>query len=127
MRKIREVLRLHHDFGVSTRRIGRHVGLGDSTVSNYVRRFRASGLPWPLPGELTDSALERRLFPVTRSTPARERPLPDWAEVHAELRRKGVTLSLVWQECRERHPDGLGFTAFCEHYRAQAGEFSNPS
>lgn len=120
MRTIREVLRLHHDNGLSKRRIAPKVGLGVTTVTDYLRRFRASGLSWPLPAGLRDSELERRLFPVTCSTPARERPLPDWAWVHRELQRKGVTLSLLWQEYRERHPDGLGFTAFCNHYRAWA-------
>lgn len=120
MRKIREVLRLYYDFGFSTRRIAGQVGIGDSTVTKYLARFRASGLNWPLPEDLGDRELERRLFPVTPSTPARERPLPDWAWVHRELHRRGVTLSLVWQEYREANPDGLGFTAFCMHYRAWA-------
>jgi transposase len=118
MRKIRDVLRLHYETGLSKRRIAPRVGLGVTTVSDYLRRFRESGLSWPLPADMADSELERRLFPVTRSTPASERPLPDWGWVHRELRRKGVTLSLVWEEYRTAHPDGLGFTAFCNHYRA---------
>jgi len=118
MRKIRDVLRLHYENGLSKRRIAPRVGLGVTTVADYLRRFRESDLSWPLPAEMADSELERRLFPVTRSTPAHERPLPDWAWVHQELRRKGVTLSLVWEEYRAAHPDGLGFTAFCNHYRA---------
>ena len=119
MRKIRDVLRLHYENGLSKRRIAPRVGLGVTTVSDYLRRFRESGLSWPLPAEMADSELERRLFPVTRLTPAHERPLPDWAWVHQELRRKGVTLSLVWEEYRTTYPDGLGFTAFCNHYRAR--------
>jgi transposase/mannose-6-phosphate isomerase-like protein (cupin superfamily) len=118
MRKIRDVLRLHYENCLSKRRIAPRVGLGVTTVADYLRRFRESGLNWPLPAEMADSELERRLFPVTGSTPAHERPLPDWAWVHQELRRKGVTLSLVWEEYRTAHPDGLGFTAFCNHYRA---------
>jgi len=118
MRKIREVLRLHYDNGLSRRRIAPKVGVGATTITDYLHRFRASGLSWPLPADMADSELERRLFPVTRSTPADERPLPDWAWVRRELQRKGVTLSLIWEEYRQAHPDGLGFTAFCEHYRA---------
>ena len=115
MRKVREVLRLYFDNGLSMRAIVLRIGVGPTTVREYVHRFRESGLNWPLPAEVADSELEHRLFPITGSTPAHERPLPDWAWVHRELRRKGVTLSLVWEEYRAAHPDGLGFTAFCNH------------
>ena len=74
-----------------------------------------------LPESVDDTGLERRLFPVP--PPSRTaRPLPDWSEVHRELRRKSVTLSLLWQEYKETHPEGLQYSRFCEQYRAWAAK-----
>ena len=70
---------------------------------------------------MDDAALETRLFAKAEAPPAASRPLPDWPEVHRELRRKGVTLQLLWMEYRERHPDGYGYTQFCRHYRTWQG------
>ncbi len=120
MRKIREVLRLSQGDGLSRRRVGAATGLPYTTVADYLVRARLAGLSWPLPDELDDAELEARLFPSAGLPPARARPLPDWREVHRELRRTGVTLQLLWIEYRERHPDGYGYTQFVEHYRRWA-------
>jgi transposase len=48
--------------------------------------------------------------------------MPDWAHVHAELRRPGVTLALLWQEYRLAHPQGFQYSWFCEHYRLWAAK-----
>ena len=90
-----------------------------STVGDYLRRFAASGVPWPLPPELDQAALEARLFAATASK-AILRPLPDWPSVHQELQRKGVTLELLWQEYKRASPDGYQYTRFCVLYRAWA-------
>ena len=80
-----------------------------------------AGLSWPVPESVDDTGLERRLFPAP--PPSRtERPLPDWSEVHRELRRKSVTLSLLWQEYKETHPEGLQYSWFSDQYRAWAGK-----
>ena len=92
MRKIREVLRLRWEQGLSHRQIVASCRLGQGTVGEYLRRAAAAGLTWPLPEDLTDAELERRLFPPPEAIPAAERPLPEWATVHRELRKKGVTL-----------------------------------
>jgi transposase len=80
-------------------------------------RAKAAGLNWPLPPDMDDTALEALLFPPTAPSVI-SRPLPDWAHVHKELRRKGVTLQLLWIEYRERHPDGLGYSQFANRYKA---------
>jgi transposase len=72
-------------------------------------------LSWPLPEGIDDDALERRLF--TMEPPAPSRPMPDWPSVDKELRKKGVTLMLLWLEYREIHPDGYAYSQFCVHYR----------
>jgi transposase len=117
MRKIRDVLRLNLGEGLSRRTVGAAVGLPYTTVADYLVRARAAGLGWPLPAGMDDAALEARLFPAPpRAVVAR--PPPDFGAVHAELRRKGVTLELLWVEYRERHPDGYGYSRFCDLYRA---------
>ncbi len=93
MRHIREVLRLHYSVGMSQRAVARSLGLAQGTISKYVNRARRAGLTWPLPTELDDDVqLENRLFPPLSDRPSNERPHPDWALVHRELRRPNVTL-----------------------------------
>jgi transposase len=89
------------------------------TVSEYVVRARQAGLAWPLLGELDDAALEARLFPALPA--GAERPMPDLAELHQELKGAGVTLQLLWEEYRGVHGEsGYGYSQFCEHYRRWA-------
>ena len=120
MRKIREVLRLKHEFHRSNRDIGDSCGIGSSTVSDYLQRARMAGLDWPLPDHLDDASLERLLFPP--ATPrAGSRFIPDFQKVHTELQsRKQVTLNLLWQEYKEQHPDGYQYSWFCKSYREWA-------
>lgn len=116
MRKIREVLRLRA-LGQSPGAIAQGLQVGENTVRRYVRRAEAAELGWPLPPELGDEALEALLFtpPPAAGT---ARPVPDWVEVQRELRRRGVTLQLLWLEYKALHPDaGYQYTQFCEHYR----------
>lgn len=122
MRKVKEVLRLKWGSGLSHRQIARSCGIARPTVAEYLRRAKAAGLSWPLPEGLEEGALERLLFPLPASMPLEARPTPDWSQVHRELRRKGVTLSLLWQEYKAVMPEGYQYSAFCEHYRAWAGK-----
>jgi transposase len=123
MRKIKEVLRLKYACGLSHERIAASCGISQSSVSKYLQRAQAEGLAWPLPDDLTDDVLDARLFrvspvPIPREGPTK--PLPDFAEVHEELRthrRLNLTLEQLWQEYRECHPDGYAYSRFCDHYR----------
>ncbi|HYA53645.1 MAG TPA: IS21 family transposase, partial [Streptosporangiaceae bacterium] len=92
-------------------------GVAQTTVCDYVGRARAAGVGWPLPADLDDEGLERLLYPPAAPSRA-ARPAPDWGYVHRELRRKGVTLQLLWLEYRQAHPDGYGYSQFCNLYRA---------
>ena len=123
MRKIEDVLRLHAR-GLSTRRIALATGVGKTSVIEYLRRAGMAGVSWPLPEGLDEAALERRLFPPPPPSRDRQFAEPDWAAVHRELRRPGVTLALLWDEYRGQHPDGYGYSAFCEHCRRWAGRLS---
>lgn len=115
MRHIREILRLHHERHLSTRTIGRSLGVHHSTVQDVLQRARLADLAWPLPA-LTDPVLEQRLYPGNQGRP-RRRPEPVWARIHADLRsHKGMTLQLAWVEYQREHPgDALQYSQFCAH------------
>ncbi|WP_187429153.1 hypothetical protein ROLI_005620 [Roseobacter fucihabitans] len=123
MRKIREALRLSHG-GLSTRVIASSLGVGRTTLREYLSRARDVGLSWPLSSELTDAELEQLLFPPRPVGSSDLIPLPGWAYVHAELRRKGVTLLLLWEEYREVRPEGYGYSRYCELYTRWEGKLS---
>ena len=119
MRKIRDVLRLKFESGLSERVIGRAMSLSNGSVNSYLQRARMAGLGWPLPDGLDDAALERLLFPPAAAPDAAgARARPEWASLDKEMRRKGVTLALLWEEYRAAHPDGFGYSWFCEQYGA---------
>jgi transposase len=120
MYRVREILRLHYELHLSDRAIARAHGLHHSTVSDLLRRFESEGGPWPLPADMTDQALHQWLYRGHAGRPKR-RPEPDWAQVHAELRRKGVTLQLLGQEYRAQHPDGYPYARFCDRYGRGTG------
>ena len=115
MRKIREVLRLKHEQGLSHQAVAQACAVGVGTVNRYLQRAAQRGLGWPLPADLDDAALEARLFP--RAAPVLDRIRPDCAYIHRELKRDSVTLQLLWEEYAQIHPDGYGRTQFCEIYR----------
>ena len=122
MRQIREILRLKWEAGLSDRQIARGCGLSRPTVAKYVSRAAACGLSWPLPASLDDVQLERMLYPPRPPAPFVPGPEPDWTAVHRELKRKGVTLQLLWDEYKAAHPQGIQYTTFCVHYRRWFGK-----
>ena len=117
MRKIRDVLRLRAG-GMSKRKIAASLSVGVTTAGEAIRRARRAGLSWPLPENLTDEALERLLYPPAPITAKDRRPQPELQAMHRELRRPGVTLQLLWEEYRDAHPNGYGYSRFCELYDA---------
>lgn len=117
MRKIREVLRLKLELKLSDRLVGQSVQLARSTVQDYVARAQQAGLSWPLPPELDDVQLEALLFRTHEQAAVSAAYQPDWAAIDRELRRKGVTRQLLWEEYRQQHPDGWQYATFNENYR----------
>ncbi|MBU4606906.1 MAG: IS21 family transposase, partial [Proteobacteria bacterium] len=105
---------------MSQRDIAKSCSIGRTTVRDYLSRASAAGLTWPLPLGLDEAAVERLLFPPT-PLPGAKRPLPDWGEIHTELRRKGVTLELLWEEYKSVYPEGYQYSRFCELYRGWRG------
>ena len=123
MRKIREVLRLRLAQGLSQRAVGESLGISTGAVNICLGRARRAGLSWPLPDGLDDAQLERLLYPPPPAVASEQRPVPDWAAVHRELRRPNVTLALLWEEYRAGAggQDGFGYSWFCLLYREWVG------
>ncbi|MDH3644657.1 MAG: IS21 family transposase [Gammaproteobacteria bacterium] len=116
MRRIKDILRLKYAAGLSHEKIARACGVSKGVVAKYVRLAQAAGLSWPLPEDLDDSALQQRLFP----TPVKvgRYAEPDYPALHQELKRKGVTLQLLWEEYAEAHGErAYRYSQFCERYR----------
>src|SRR5213083_1803906 len=125
MRQVREVLRLKFVGGVPIREIARRIGVAASTVRVTLKRFQTAGLSWPLPEELTDAALEAKLFADAGTKQGHRRQVePDWTAIHRELKRKHVTLSILWDEYIERHSQGYRYSRFCELYRSWEAKLS---
>lgn len=125
MKTVREILRLKLDCNLSARKIAQTCGFARSTVGDYIARFQKSELDWPLPPNLSDSQLAKALFKEperSRDCVTMIRPEPDWPAIHAELRRKGVTLQLLWQEYKIANPVGYQYAWFCENYARWHGK-----
>ena len=122
MRKIKDVLRLFYEVKLSQRAIALALSIGLGTVSSYLQRARQAGLSWPLPADMNERDLGRLLFPSQPATGQRRFIEPDYSDVHQELKRKGVTKLLLWQEYRQRHPDdGYSYAQFCHRCREWLG------
>jgi transposase len=120
MRKVKEVLGLRYDLGLSYSQIRRSCGVSNGTLNGLLTRAETAGLTrWEQVRDLTEEALEKKLFQRADDGQWLERrPLPDWAEVDRDLRRhKHLTLKLVWGEYIQANPTGYGFSQFCGYFR----------
>jgi transposase len=115
LKDIRMILRLTQE-GLSVRGISERLGLSKTSVATYQLRAREAGLSWPLAGDQDDDEGLRRALFRRAGRPPQDLSEPDWAFVERELKRPGVTLTLLWQEYRSSHPEGYGFSWFCERY-----------
>lgn len=119
MRDIRSILRLTFEQGLSVREVSERLRIGKTAVSTYLHRARQAGIcMWPIPAAYDDDIQLERLLFKQAGRPAQDTQEPDFAYVSRELKRKGVTLTLLWQEYRTAHPDGYGYTWFCTNFAA---------
>ena len=125
MRQVKNVFRLRLLEGKSHGEIAAHLGIGKTTVQEYLQRLNKSGLQsWSAIEALDDTELERRLGFAAPFYARKESAMPDWAAVHREMSKKHVTLALLWTEYREQNPGGYGHTQFSEHYNRWKGKLS---
>ena len=120
VRKIKEILRLHHEKGLSTRQIAKSLDISRSTIRDYLDRAQRAGLVWPVPSELDEASLEHQLFPSLHAVPQEKRQMPSPEYLHQELKKKGVTLQLLWHEYKEKNLEGYQYSQFCRLYRQWA-------
>lgn len=113
MLKAREILRLKHEVGLSLREIAQACNCGKTTVSEILKRAEKVGITWPI--ELSDKQLLSRLYSPSETRTSS--PEPDMEYVFQEMKKKNVTLMLLWEEYKEKHPDGIMYTQFCDRYR----------
>ena len=109
MRTIREILRLFFEHNLSQRAIARACAVSPTTVGDYLERAKQSGQNWAAISALDDSSLKTLLCPEGGASTSRK-PMPDFDALHLEMKKKGVTLQLLWEEYRAIHPDGYGYS-----------------
>ncbi len=124
MRKISEVLRLRFELGLGQRAIARACSISQSTVHEYLNRAAAAGVVWPLGEEWDEQRVEQALFGERQVVKQLfEQVLPDFPALHAELQQHPhLTLQLAWEEYRQVHPEGYGYSRFCELYQRWRGK-----
>ncbi|RZI45452.1 IS21 family transposase [Candidatus Finniella inopinata] len=117
MRKIREILRLRYSCGCSYQEIAKSIGISASTAVEGVKRAKAVNLSWPVPDNLGDEELEIKLYPPAQKINKEQRGEIDCIYIHKELKCKHVTLQLLWSEYKEKYPQGISYSQFCDVYR----------
>jgi transposase len=118
MRNIREVLRLRLGAGLKYRQISQSTKVSMGSLKTLLSRAEELGLSWPLPDELDDVRLAQLFYPSSDSTVSSRHAQPDWATVHQELKRKGTTKQLLWEEYTAAHPNRCySYSQFCDRYR----------
>ncbi|EPE96675.1 putative transposase y4uI [Rhizobium grahamii CCGE 502] len=121
MRRVREILRYRFEQGLGHKSIAVRVGTAPSTVRETLRRAAVAGLSWPLGDDVSDTVLEAALYKAAGTKIGHRRaPEPDWAQVHRELKRKHMTLQILWDEYIGLHPDGYRYNRYCDLYRGWA-------
>ena len=115
MNKIRKAIELYSKTSLSNRAIQRAIGLPSSTVNDYLKRFKESGLTFEQLSYLSDSEIYQRLFPTVQKQ--RGKIKPDFAKMNCELKKKHLTRQLLWEEYKQAHPEGMGYSQFCYHFK----------
>jgi len=114
VRKIRKVLELHFNEKLSQEKIGYALNISRSAARDYLMRYRGLRVPWSEASELSDNELESLLFPEIKNT---RKPQPDWKYIHKEMKRKGATLAVLYEEFLDIHPDAISYSQFCRRYK----------
>jgi transposase len=117
MAKIHEILRQKIELNRSYRSIATSLNISISTVYEYISRAKAAGISWPIEPGLTAEELHAMLF-LPAISKNKNKPLPNWNYIYHELHRKGVTLLLLWREYKDKYPDGICYSGFCNYYQS---------
>ena len=110
VRKIKEILRLKYEAELSNRAIAGACKVSNSTVGDYIRRAKATGISWPV-GEVDEQELYEKLFPEKKKKESPERPMPNWEEVQKEIRQKGGNAAIIVAGIQGKIPGRLSIFA----------------
>ena len=119
MRKITQIIRLHFEAKLSTRQIAASLKVSVGVVSKYVNRALDSNISWPLPNDMDEKTLLARLQPTVPVKSCLNHAIDtiNFAKIHQELCRKGVTLQLLWDEYQSEQENALSYSRYCHYYR----------
>lgn len=115
LRRIREILRLHHELEYSDREIARAYKMSHTTVSKICTAVHEAGYTWPLSDEVDNNLLQQICYP-RKSHSMSKHPQPNWEGIWKQMQRKGMTLRLQWLRYKDKHSDGYQYSQFCEYY-----------
>jgi len=122
MRKIREILRLRYVGGLSIRDIKASTKASVGAIQGLLIKAQTLGLSWPLPDDLDDEQLAQLFYPGADTTVSSRFQVPDWGVVHQELKRKGMTRQLLWEEYTQQYPNrSYSYAQFCDRYQNWCG------
>lgn len=117
MRKIREVLRLRFAAQLSVRKISASTKISVGGIQKLLTKAKNLSLTWPLPEALDDSQLAQLFYPRADTRASSRFEIPDWAEVHRELKPKGMTKNLLWEEYTQQYPNRCySYSQYCDRY-----------
>ena len=118
MKKIRDVIRLKSTTELSERQIAGALSISRPVVAKYWSGFQTSWLAYEKIEEMADSELLGMVEKPRIEKSAKYRRLAQYfPHIVMELKRKGVTLHLLWQEYKQEHPDGYQYSRFCYHFQ----------
>lgn len=117
MRKFKEVLRLKYEHGLTNRKIAKSCAMSHVTVGKYLTLAENAGITWPLPDDIDDGQLEQRLYQKVPRPDSQQPVMPSMEYLFKELKRKHVTLQLLWYEYKQDYPEGYQYSYFCELYQ----------
>lgn len=117
MRKLREVFRLRFSAELSIRQISVSTKISVGSIQHILKLAEQHNLSWPLPEELDDQALALKFYPGSDAKPSAKYQEPVWTEVHQELKKKGLTKQLLWEEYTQHYPNRCySYSQFCARY-----------
>lgn len=122
MRKIRDILRLRGTGGLSIRQISASTKISVGAIQKLLTKAAALELSWPLPDDLNDAQLAQLFYPDADTDTASRCQVPDWPAIHQELKGKGMTKLLAWEEYTQQYPNRCySYSQFCDRYRHWRG------
>jgi len=101
MRKLREVLRLSYSAGLSIRKISASTKISVGSIQNILKLAEQLKITWPLPEDWDDQTLVLKFYPRSDAQPSAKFQEPVWTDVHMELKKKGLTKQLLWDDCMD--------------------------